>query len=496
MTLRVGRLRKRVVVVGAGIAGLTSAARLAHAGYDTIVIEKQGGPGGRAAQATWDGFTFDLGPTLLFMLDVFRTAFASWGGDFDREVPTLRLRPNYRLNFAGGKSLVVSSVLAETFESLEQFEPGSSIGLLRYLAGSARAYEISMREFVGKPIRNMAQFLTLAKLKALSDAGAFRRLASAARKSFGSLEIASAFSLQSMYLGMSPFDSPEMYRLLLFTELGQGIYFPLGGIGALVRALEQAALRNGATIRYDGEVTALEFAGTQARAVRIGDERIEADSVLFTADLPYVYDRLLNERSHRSLRMAHTPSALLLYVALEHSYDDLLHHEFLMPADLRHTCADLFKHKRVPSDMAIYLAAPSKSDASFAPPGAEALYVLVPVPNLLGSTNWERDKDAVAEDVLDRIERRRLPGLRSRIRFYKTRTPRDFAGLNLNYGSAFGLSHDLMQIGPLRPDNRHARYRNVYFAGASTRPATGLPLVTLSAMHTTDRIMAEVPLVA
>ncbi|MDP9025520.1 MAG: phytoene desaturase family protein [Candidatus Eremiobacteraeota bacterium] len=487
--------RKRVVVVGAGIAGLSAAARLASAGYDTVVIEKQSGPGGRAAQATWDGFTFDLGPTLLFMLDVFRDAFASWGGDFDRDVPTMRMRPNYRLNFASGQQLDVSPVLSETIASLEQLKPGSSQGLLGYLAGGARAYELSMREFVGKPIRSFTQFLTVRKIKALIDAGAFRKLAPAARRAFGSQEIANAFSLQSMYLGMSPFASPEMYRLLLYTELGQGIFFPIGGIGALGRALETAARRNGADIRYNVEVDGVEFDGGAARSLRAGRDRIEADCVLFTADLPYVYDRLLKEPHHRSTRMRLTPSALLIYAALDRGYDDLLHHEFLMPQNLRDTCDDIFDRKRLPEDMAIYLAAPAKSDPSFAPPGGEALYVLVPIPNLLGSIDWERDTEEITQSVLERIERRRLPGLRSRIRFYKTRTPRDFAtDLNLAHGSAFGLSHDLLQIGPLRPANRHAKYRNVYFAGASTRPATGLPLVTMSAMQTADRIMEEVPL--
>ncbi len=489
------RRRKGAVVVGAGVAGLTAAARLAHHGYETVVLEKESAPGGRAQQAQWDGFTFDLGPTLLFMLDVFRDAFASWNADFDSLVPVVRLRPNYRLTFADGRTLVVSPVLAETLESLERLAPGSSAGALRYLARSARAYELSMREFVGDPVRGVAQYLTPRKISALMRAGAFARLAPAAVRAFRSPDVANAFSLQSMYLGMSPYDSPLMYRLLLFTELGQGIHFPLGGIGALVRALETCARSAGATIAYNSEVTSLHLDGDRVRSVRTTDASYDAECVVFTADLPYVYERLFREPRHRSIRMEHTPSALLIYAALDRAYDDLLHHEFLMPSDLRSTCADIFEKKLMPDDMAIYLAAPARTDASFAPRGAEALYVLVPAPNLEGRTQWERQEDEIAAAVLERIERRRLPGLRSRIRFCKVRSPRHFAAeLNVSHGSAFGLSHGLLQIGPMRPANRHARYRNAYFAGASTRPATGLPLVTMSAMQTTDRIIREVPL--
>ena len=480
-------------MVGAGVAGLTAAALLAHHGYDVTVVEKTSGPGGRAAQTTWDGFTFDLGPTLLFMLDVYRTAFAAWGGDFDREVPTVRLRPNYRLHFPSGKTLTVSPVLAETIESLEALAPGASRGLLRYFAGAAKAYELSRREFVGTRIKHATEFFTLAKLRALARAGAFRSLGRTAQRAFAEPHAANAFSFQSMYLGMSPFESPELYRLLLFTELGEGIFFPLGGIGALPRALERAAIANGATIRYDTAVTVLERDGTGVRRVRMGDETLEADVVILNADLPYAYGTLLDEPNHRSRRMDVTPSALLIYAALDRRYPDLMHHEFLMPERLKETCRDIFARGVIPSDPAIYLAAPSATDPSMAPPGCEALYLLVPVPNLTGSADWTRTHE-IAESILETVERRRLPGLRSRIRFYKTRSPRDFFHeLNLHHGAAFGLSHNLLQIGPMRPDNRHATYRNVYFAGASTRPATGLPLVTMGAMQTVERILEEQP---
>jgi phytoene desaturase len=485
---------KRVAVVGAGVAGLVTAATLAHRGYRVTVFEKQSSPGGRAAQATWDGFTFDLGPTLLFMLDVYRTAFAAWGGDFDREVPLVRLRPNYRLHYPDGKMLTISSVLAETLESLETLAPGSSRGFMKYFAEAAQAYDISRRELVRDRIKSLGDFLTPRKIAALVRTGTFEILAKRAQRAFGSTRVANAFSFQSMYLGMSPYQSPLLYRLLLFTELGEGIHFPMGGIGALPRALDRAVRENGGEIRYGEEVLGLERDGDRIAAVNSASGRYPADLVVINADLPYAYERLLGESGHRSLRMKHTPSALLLYIALNERYDDLLHHEFLMPDDLRGTCEDIFDRGAVPSDPAIYLCAPTVTDPSMAPPGGEALYVLVPSPNLQGITDWETQTPALADRIVETIERRRLPGLRSRIRFMKTRTPLDFRDeLNLFAGAAFGLSHGIFQIGPLRPDNRHARIANCFFAGASTRPATGVPLVTMSAMQTVERICEEIP---
>ena len=484
---------KRVVIVGAGVAGLTAAALLARAGYQVTVLEKGRGPGGRAAQFTREGFTFDLGPTLLFMPHVFREAFAACGADFDAEVELQRLRTNYRLHFPDGRTLTLSPVLSETMASLEQFEPGTSAGLLAYLAGAARAYEDALTHFVGSRLRSSAQFLHPRNIAALVRSGAFRSMRRTARRHFRSQQAASALSFQSMYLGMSPYASPELYRLLFFTEMGEGIFFPRGGIGALVRALERLALRCGAEIRYECEVRDTWQAGDRVTHVLAIDGEHACDAALFTADLPFVYERILRERGHRSTRMRLTPSALLLYVALEERYAQMLHHEFLMPADLRATCRDIFREGRCPDDPAIYLAAPSASDPGMAPPGKEALYVLVPVPNLLGNTDWESGTGEYTERVLERIETRLLPGLRSRIRWYETRTPLDFQReLHLQHGSAFGLSHDLLQIGPLRPDTRHRRLKNLYFAGASTRPATGLPLVTLSAMQTAERIREEI----
>lgn len=481
---------KRIVVVGAGVAGLATAALLAHRGYRVTVLEKGDRPGGRAAQWTHEGFTFDLGPTLLFMPDVYRDLFASWGGDFDREVPLTRLVPNERLHFPDGRSIEVSAALPDTIASLERFAPGAGAGLLRYLAGAATAYELARAEFVGTRIRHWSAFVTPRKLAALVRSGAFASLRRVAAGAFG--PAAAALSFQSMYLGMSPYASPALYRLLFYTEVGEGVFFPRGGIGAFVRALERAARANGATIVYDADVRIVERVGERVAAAATADERYPADAVVVTADLPYAYATLLGEPRHRSLRMRRTPSALLLYIALERRYDDQAHHEFLMPADLRATCADIFERRIFPRDPAIYLASPTATDPSFAPPGADALYVLVPTPDCGSTTDWERETPALADAILDRIEHRRLPGLRSRIRWMRQRTPADFARtLNLTGGSAFGLAHDLLQIGPLRPDNRHARYHNLYFAGASTRPATGLPLVALGAMQTAERIAEE-----
>ena len=484
---------KHIAIVGAGVDGLTAAALLAHRGFRVSLFEKQSLPGGRAAAMTWDGFTFDLGPTLLFMPDVYRDAFARWGGDFDREVPMLRLRPNYRLNYADGKQLVISSFLSETMRSLEAFAPGSSRGFLRYFADAADAYQRSRRLFVGERIRSFAHFLSPERIAALFSTGAFRRLGAQASRSFGDPRVAGALSFQSMYLGMSPFDAPLLYRLLLFTELGEGIFFPFGGIGALPRALDRAARRNGAQLRYESEIAAIERHGKRVVALRTaGGERIECDALLLNADLPYAYDRLLGEPEHRSLRMRHTPSALLVYVALEERYEDLLHHEFVMPDDLRATCNDIFRRGRIPEDPAIYLCAPSASDPSMAPPGKEALYLLVPAPSLEGVVDWAGEREAIVARALRIVEERRLPGLRSRIRWVRSRTPLEFQNeLFLDRGSAFGLSHDLLQIGPMRPDNRHATLENCYFAGASTRPATGLPLVMLGALQSVDRLCEE-----
>jgi phytoene desaturase len=488
-----GRTTK-AAVVGAGVAGLATAALLAHRGYEVTVFERDTVPGGRAAQRTWEGFTFDLGPTLLFMLDVYRTLFAQWGGDFDREVPVVRLRPNYKLHYADGASLTVSPVLAETLESLERLAPGSSHGFLQYFAEAAEAYETSRREFVGERIRSFGAFVTPRKLNALLRVGAFRTLAGRARSAFGSPRVADAFSFQSMYLGMSPFDSPLLYRLLLFTELGEGIHFPLGGIGALPRALARAVEANGGSIRYGEAVTGVERSGDRIVALQTDRDRYPADLVVMNADLPFVYDTLLGEPKHRSLKMRHTPSALLIYAALDKRYDDLLHHEFLMPNDLKATCRDIFQRGAIPDDPAIYLCAPTVTDPSMAPPGAEAFYVLVPAPNLDGITDWSTQTPEITDRILGMIEKRRLPGLRSRIRFVRTRTPLDFRDdLNLNRGAAFGLSHDVLQIGPMRPDSRHKTISNCYFAGASTRPATGVPLVTMSAMQTAERIFEEMP---
>jgi phytoene desaturase len=303
-----------------------------------------------------------------------------------------------------------------------------------------------------------------------------------------------ALTFQTMYLGLSPFEGPALFGLLPYTEVADGIWYAKGGLSAIAHALAGLAERCGATIEYGRPVRRIERHGGEVKSVVCEDgERIEADVVLANADLPYVYRALLGEPLSPSKK--YTSSGFMLFLGCDRRWDTVLHHNVLFGSDYARSFEEIFTHYRVPKDPSLYVANPVVTDASMAPDGSSALYVLVPVPHLAErGPDWADagTRRALRDHVVRRLEETIAPGLSASIRVEHTMTPLDWRDrFSLERGSAFGLSHTLLQVGALRPPNRDAKTRNLYFVGASTQPATGIPNVLIGARHVADRIRAE-----
>lgn len=483
------------IVVGAGLGGLATAIRLAAQGYTVRVLERLPRVGGRAHGWEAEGFRFDTGPTLLLMIDHLRAVFEAVGRRLEDYLQLVQLEPNYRVNFADGSAITLTSRLNTLLAEAERIEPGSGPQLLRYLAETQDIYQRGMKHVVERNFRTLREFLTLTTLTTAIKARALQRLYPWVSTFFRDERLRVAMSFQSMYLGMNPFDGPALYSLLPFTELGLGLYFPMGGMSSIAHALARLARELGATIRCGTEVVHVEREGQRVTGVRLADGTLErADVVVLNADLPYAYRELLKEPHPRQERFQYTGSAFLLYLGVKRAYPQLLHHNLYVPRDFRRSMDAVFRAPRVPDDPAYYICNPNKTDASLAPPGHENLFVLVPTAHEVDAIDWRHEGPRFRDAMLERMEAQGLTGLRDNIVCEKVFTPRDLRiDWNAERGAAFGLAHGLGQIGYLRPHNRHATLNNLYFVGASTHPGTGVPMVLISGRLVAERIAQEQP---
>ncbi len=487
--------RTKVAVIGAGVGGLSAAARLAYQGFEVELFEKGSGPGGRCGRLSVDGFSFDTGPTLLLMPEVLEETFAQVGRRASDYLTLTRCDPNYRIHFWDGSEVTFTSELVAMGRELERLEPGSFRRYLEFMALGRHQYQTSLQRFVGRNFDNIFQFLTPSSLKKVFEVKAHRRMYGEVSRYFADDRLRAAMTFQTMYLGISPFQSPAVYGLLPFTELAGGIWFPKGGMYALPLALERLCRDLGVTLHYRRGVARVKAQGGRATGLLMDDgSEVAADAVLCNADLPWAYEHLIDPKDStlkRAGSLEYTSSAFMLYLGLRRRYDGLLHHNVILGDDYEGSFDELFKNGRVPEDPSFYVNAPAHTEPSLAPSGKDSLYILVPVPHRGAGLDWRVEGPKVRAKVFAKLAALGHAGLEQDIEVERCFTPDDYEfKLNLAKGSAFGLSHNFFQVGPFRPKNQDPHIPNLFFVGASTQPGTGLPMVMLSARLVTERLLA------
>jgi phytoene desaturase len=485
------------VIVGAGIGGIATAARLARSGYDVTVLEKNAAPGGRCSQIVRDGHRFDIGPTLLLMPEVFAEAYASLGERMEDHLDLRRLDPTYRIHFDDGTKLALSADMNAMQSQLEAIEPGSFGGLLRYMVEGHEHYHVSLERFVGRNFYSYLDYFSPQNLPLLFKLKALVKHYDNVGNYFHDPRLKAAFTFQNMYLGLSPYDAPATYSLLQYTELSDGVWFPMGGMYRIIESLVTIAKKNGVRFVYNAPVKRIEVEGQRATAVILQNgARYEADVIVANADLPYVYDNLLPDKAEadRLDRMKYTCSAIMFYWGVDRTCPELGMHNVFLSGDYRASFDRIFKENTLPDQPSFYVHAPTRVDPSAAPANEDTLMVLVPSGHLdeRAAQDWSALQERARSSVLERLSALGVTDLEKHLKFEIAYTPRNWMNrYNLAKGAAFGLSHNFRQVGYLRPHNRHSQYRNLYFTGSSTHPGSGLPMALLSARLTVERLQQE-----
>src|SRR5919202_627942 len=469
-------------------------------GFNVEIFEKNPVIGGRMGHLEGGGYTFDTGPTLLLMSDVYRDLFKAAGRDLNDYVELMSLNPNYRIRFGDGDSLAVSTSLPELIPELERIEPGVTPRFYRFLQDSCLKYRLGRSEFVERDFENARDFFGPRNLRLLLKTRALGNYYRSVSKYFRTDKLRQTFSFQTMYLGLSPFEAPSVYALLPYTELAEdGLWFPRGGMYELVEAMVRLARDLGVQINLNSPVTEILVLKDRARGVRVGGEEVGADAVLANADLPYVYSSLLPRSAaegdfkwklRKREKLLYTASSFMLYLGLNRKLDHVSHHNVYLSARYRENFEQIFSERRLPDDPSFYTNVPSRTDRSSAPAGMEALYVLVPTPHLSDNVNWRREGPMFKERIYELLEKKaNIPNIRQHVVYERIKTPLDWLfDYNLEEGAAFGIGHGIFQVGYFRPPLVSKTLPNVYFVGASTRPGTGVPLVTIGAKLAAERI--------
>ncbi|MBI5226136.1 phytoene desaturase [Candidatus Micrarchaeota archaeon] len=496
---------KKAVIIGAGIGGLATAAQLVQKGFDVTVLEKNARIGGRLSGFSAEGYTFDAGPTILLMPGVLDEFFLRLGKRRQDYLDFVPVEPVSRIHFGPGDApLELSADVAKMKSNLAAFSPSDSKNYERYLAKSKTYYDAALSAFLQANVHRVTDFLRPSVISAFAQIGLSGSYWDHVCRYFEDPRIRAAFSFQSIYVGASPRDIPAAYGLIQYVEATQGAWSVPGGLHRIASVMADVAQKGGVNIQTGKKVKQIRLEKNKVIGVDLFDGSfVPADLVVSNADLPYSYAHLLPQKSSpvQQRKLEPSCSAFMMYLGVKRKLP-IGPHTFLLPSDFISSLEALFHDKRLPLNPGIYLNCPSKLFPEMAPKNGDALYVLVPVPNLqAASIDWKTQKKGQTQVslfrqlVLDKInDWLHLDLKESDIAFERIVTPADWQDqYSLEWGSTFGLSPTLQQSAFFRPQNRDPRVKNLYFVGGSTHPGSGIPIVLFSANNVVQRIVDENP---
>ncbi|TKX61101.1 phytoene desaturase [Halorubrum sp. ASP1] len=473
-----------VVVIGGGFGGLSTACYLADAGADVTLLEKNEQLGGRASRLEVDGFRFDMGPSWYLMPDVFERFFGHFGRSPDEFYELERLDPHYRVFWKDGDKVDVLPDREKNKEIFESYEPGAGEAFDEYLAESERTYEIGMEHFVYEDRPRLRDYVDTDVMRYSWGLSLLGKMQGHVEDYFDHPKLQQLMQYTLVFLGGSPTNTPALYNLMSHVDYNMGVYYPDGGIGAVVDGIVELADDLSVEFVTDAEVTGIEGRYGAFAVDTEGGERYLADRVVSDADYAHTEQELLPEHKRQYTEeywesRTYAPSAFLLYLGVEGDVPDLEHHTLVLPTDWDEHFAQIFDDPEWPDDPAYYLCVPSKTDDTVAPEGHSNLFALVPIAPGLADTPEIRNRyrDLVIDDIAENTG----TDLRGRVVVEETFSVDDFADRYNSYaGSALGLAHTLTQTSLLRPSHVSDAVDGLYFTGSTTTPGIGVPMCLIS----------------
>jgi phytoene desaturase len=489
-------MRQRVTIAGAGPGGLAAAILLAGAGLKVTVLERLPRVGGRTSTLEADGFRFDIGPTFFLYPKVLEEIFASAGFDLHREVSLVRLDPQYRLIFGAGGQLDATPDRDRMERAVAALSPRDAGHVRQFMDDNRDKFE-RFQPCIESPFLGWTDLLSPHMLKLLPLVRPWRSLERELASYFTDPRVRLAFTFQSKYLGMSPFQCPSLFSILSFLEYEYGVFHPIGGCGAVTEAMARVARALGVEIRTSEPVREILFEGRRAVGVRTDAGSYRSDALLLNADFARAMTRLVPDAIRRRWtdrkleKKKFSCSTFMMYLGLDGTYDDAAHHTIYISEDYERNLDEIENRHVLSEDPSFYVQNASVTDPTLAPRGRSTLYVLVPVTHQHPNVDWSRERERFRALTLSRLEKIGIRDVERRIRYERVVTPQDWdQGFEIHRGATFNLAHNLGQMLHLRPRNRFEDLDGVYLVGGGTHPGSGLPVIFQSALIT-SRLMME-----
>lgn len=497
---------KKIIIIGAGLGGLSAACRLAKNGFDVTILEKNENAGGKVDQLESGGYRFDTGASLVTMPHVFEELFAYCGKSIEDYLTLEPLEPICRYFWSDGATLDASTNIEKTESEIARIAPEDAANFRRFLADSRQKYEIAERTFLAKSLNELPELLRPRYLPDLLKISTMTTLDRHNRKYFRSPKIRQLFNRFATYNGSSPYQAPATFALIPFVEFGLGAWYARGGIYEIPRALERLARELGVKFRFEHEVERIIVENGRATAVKVKvkeygfeeEEFLTADIVISNADAVFTYRNLIEERVRPSFsdkkldRREPSSSGFVLLLGVEKRFSRLAHHNIFFSDDYRKEFRRIFDLKIFAAEPTVYVCASSKTDARQAPEGCENLFVLVNAPYTDQITNWHIEAAPYRDLIIKRLEAYGLKALNEAIAVERVIAPPDYVDLyNANRGSIYGVSSNGVLSAFRRIPNRSKDIENLYFTGGATHPGGGMPLVLLSGKMTAELILSS-----
>lgn len=478
---------KQAVVIGAGFGGIASALRLRAKGYEVKIIDKCPMLGGRAQVFTRNGFKHDAGPTVITAPFLLEELFALFDEKLEDHIQLVPLNPWYRFHFSDNTTFDYGGSIEDTLTEIEKFEPKDKAGYLRLLQHSKNIFDVAFTKLSAIPFHRF--FLMISLIPKLIVLRSYESVWGMVSRHLVNPKLRQAFSIQPLLVGGNPFSTTSIYGLIHYLERAYGVFFAMGGTGAIVSALKDLMVKNKIEIILNTTVKELVIHDSKATGLILEDGRqIDADLIVSNVDATHLHKKMIHQNqaalsSKLKLKVAHYSMGLfVIYFGTTKQYPNVVHHTIWLGKTYQALLSNIFDKKILSEDFSLYIHRPTATDESFAPKGCDSFYVLCPVPNLKAKIDWNTEGESLKNKIIDALDQSILPDLKEHITDTFFMSPNDFKTDYLStHGAGFSIAPLFRQSAWFRFHNKAEGIKNLFVTGAGTHPGAGLPGVLCSA---------------
>ncbi|MBN2736755.1 MAG: phytoene desaturase [Spirochaetales bacterium] len=488
-------MSKKVIIIGAGLSGLTSAALLAQKGFSVTVLEKQSIPGGVARNINLEGYTFDMGPTWYLMPEIYEDFFSKFGKKTTDFYELEHLEPSYKIWFENQSHCLIHHDAEKNYRLFDSFEENGGKKLNEFLENSAMKYNIAVNDFIHKDFRHIFQLMSPKTIIQGLKLNVFSKLDNFVGKYFSDHRCKKILTFNTVFLGSSPYKTPALYSLMAHADFTQGVFFPKGGIYQLVSAIHKIGEKEGVEFQFNTTAQKIIVNDNKTTGVQSDKGFYPADVVLSSADYHHSETKLL-EKKYRNYsdktwnRHIMAPSTFILFLGVKKKLPAMIHHNFYFAENWKEHFTSIFDKPAWPDNPSYYVGVPSRTDPRMAPENCESLFILVPVAPGLDDNDEIRKQ--FADKILSHFENLLGENIKDHIQVKKIISHRDFIENNHIFkGASLGLSHTLFQTAFLRPSHWNKKLANLYYVGHHTQPGIGMPMQIIGGKMVAEHIINE-----